>query len=169
MLRIHILAISIIQLNRNLTTSIRALSGHKIAKWTDSKSKMAATATILKTSFRHLFSNLWSLWAETCFVATGWHLDRNELTLCRLEIQDGCNGSALWNKIAARAKNRKSSNDISSLAIARFQNICTEVFFQWPSTKIVKMIPIICTKWQLELKIEKPFKNISAASVPISK
>ena len=48
MLRIHILDISsIIQLNRNLMMTIRALSHHKLAKWADRKSKIAATATIL--------------------------------------------------------------------------------------------------------------------------
>ena len=56
MLRIRILDISsIIQLNRNLMMSIRALMRHKIAKWADRKSKMATTAAILKISFQHLF------------------------------------------------------------------------------------------------------------------
>ena len=50
--------------------SIRALMRHKIAKWADRKSKMATTAAILKISFRHLFSNLRSLWAETCSLAS---------------------------------------------------------------------------------------------------
>ena len=66
MLRIHILDIfSIIQMNRNLMMSIRALMRHKTAKWADRKSKMANTAAILKINFRHLFSNIRSLWAET--------------------------------------------------------------------------------------------------------
>ena len=65
MLRIHILDISsIIQLNRNLMMSIRALMRHKIAKLADRKSKMATIAAILKINFRRLFSNLRSLWAE---------------------------------------------------------------------------------------------------------
>ena len=116
-LRIHILDIfSIIQLNRNLMMSIRAPSRHKLAKWADRKSKIAAIAAISKTNFQHLFLNLWWLWAKTCFVATRWLLDRNKLKLCRSEIQDGCNGSTPLNKMATRAKNRKSSNDISSLA-----------------------------------------------------
>ena len=51
-----------------------------------------------------------------------------------------------------------------------FQNICTEVFHQWPATKITKMAPLGWTKWRQELKIEKPFKDISsAASVLILK
>ena len=73
MLRIHVLDIfSIIQLNRNLMMSIRALVRHKIAKWADRKSKLATTAAILKINFRHLFSNLRSLWAETCSLAKGY-------------------------------------------------------------------------------------------------
>ena len=54
--------------------------------------------------------------------------------------QDGCNGSAPLNKMATRAKNRKSSNDILSLANSPISNqiICTEVFLQWPSTKLLK-------------------------------
>ena len=108
MLRIHILDISsIIQRNRNLMMSIRVLMRHTIAKWADRKSKMAATAAILKINFRHLFSNLRSLWAETCSLATGWLLDRNKLKLCRSKIQDGRNGSAPLNKMAARAKKYK--------------------------------------------------------------
>ena len=67
MLRILILDISsIIQLNQNLMMSIRVLVRHKIAKWADRKSKMVITAAILKINFRHLFSNLTSLWAKTC-------------------------------------------------------------------------------------------------------
>ena len=116
-LRIHILDISsIIQLNRNLMMSFMALSRHKIANWANRKSKMATTAAILKISFWHLFPNLWSLWTEPCSVATGWLLDWKELKLCWSEIQDGCNTSAPLNKMATRDKNRKSSNDIWSLA-----------------------------------------------------
>ena len=103
MWRIHNLDISIIQLNRNLMMSIRALMRHKIAKWADRKSKMATTAAILKINFWHLFSNLRSLWAKSCSLATGWLLDQNKLKLCRSKIQDGCNGSAPLNKMAARA------------------------------------------------------------------
>ena len=44
---------------------------HKIAKTEAMKIQEAATATILKISFRHLFPNLWLIWAETCSVATG--------------------------------------------------------------------------------------------------
>ena len=130
MLRIHILDISsIIQLNWNLMMSIRAPSRHKIAKLADRKSKMATTAAILKINFQHLFPNFWWLWAETCCVATG----SKELKFCWMEFQDGHNGSTPLNKMAARATNRKSSNDISSWPVAWFQNICTEVFLQWPS------------------------------------
>ena len=45
--------------------------------------------------------------------------------------------------------------------MAWFQNISTEVFHQWPSTKITKMARLGWTKWQPELKIEKPVKDIS--------
>ena len=34
-------------------------------------------------------SHVWSIWAETCSVATGQRLDRNKLNLCRSEMQDG--------------------------------------------------------------------------------
>ena len=54
MVRIHILDISsLIQLNRNLMMSIRALMSRKLANWADRKSKMTTTAAILKISFRH--------------------------------------------------------------------------------------------------------------------
>ena len=117
MLKTHILDVSsIIQLNRNLMMTIWALMRHKIAKWAGRISKMATTAVILKINFRHLFSNLRSPWAETCFLATGWLLDRNKLKLCWSKIQDGLNGSLHWTKWPPELKNRKSSNDISCLA-----------------------------------------------------
>ena len=164
MLIIHILDISsIIQLNRNLMMSIRALMRHKIAKWADRKSKMAITAAILKINFRHLFSNLRSLWAETCSLATGWLLDRNKPNLCQSKIQDGRNGSAPLNKMAARVKNWKRQT--RPWLMAWFQNICTEVFHQWSSTKITKMAPLCWTKWRPELNIEKPLKDISSQPV----
>ena len=105
----------LLQLIWNLMVSIRPLSRHKLAKWADRKSKMAATAALLKINFGHLFPYLWWPWAKTCSVATGWLLDGNKLKLCQSEIQDGHNGSAPLNKMATRAKNRKSSNNISSL------------------------------------------------------
>ena len=43
--------------------------------------------------------------------------------------------------------------------MARFQNICTEVFLQWPSTKITKMISLGWTKWLPELKLENLYKT----------
>ena len=123
-LRIHILDISsIIQLNWNLMMSIRALMRLKIAKWADRKSKMATTAAILKLNFRHLFSNLRSLWAETFSLATGWLLDRNKLKLCRSKIQDGRNSSATLNKMAARDKKYKIFKRHLALG-------------QWPNFKI---------------------------------
>ena len=168
-LRIHIFNISsIIHLNRNLMMSIRAPSRHKIAKLADRKSKMAVTAAILKINFRHLFPNLWSFWAEICSVATGWLLNWNKLKLCRSKIQDGRNGSSQLNKMTTRAKNRNSSNDISSLAsgqilkylhkkvflqwlskplktsppqpVSQFQSNFTEVFLLWLFTKIGKIV-----------------------------
>ena len=154
-LKIHILDISsIIQLNRSLIMSIRVLMRHKIAKCADRKSKMSTTAAVLKINFQHLFSNLRSLWAETCSLATGWLLDRNKRKLCRSKIKDGRNGSTPLNKMAAWAKNRKFS-------MAWFQTVCTEMFHQWPSTKITKMAPLGWTNWWPELKIEKPLKDIS--------
>ena len=140
MLRIHILDISsIIQLNRNLIMSIRALMRHKIAKQADRKSKMATTATILKINFRRLFSNLRSLWAETCSLVTGWLLDRNKLKLCRSKIQDGCSGSAPLNKMATRAKRIENLQMTSRpWPMAWFQNICTEVFHLQP--KLLKWL-----------------------------
>ena len=114
---------SITQLNRNLMMSIRALMRHKIAKWADRKSKMATTSVILKINFRHLFSNLRSLWAETCSLATGCILDQNKLKLYQSKIQDGRNGSAPLNKMAARAEKQKI-----------FKRHL--VFGQWPDFKI---------------------------------
>ena len=116
-LRIHIMDISsIIQLNRNLVMSIRALLRHKIVQWADRKSKMATTAAILKINFQHLFSDLRSLWAETCSLATWWLLDRNKLKLCR-------NGFAPLNKMAAKANKQKISKRHLVLG-------------QWPDYKI---------------------------------
>ena len=172
MLRFHILDISsIIQLNQNLMMSIRAFMRHKIAKWANRKSKMATRAAILKINFRYLFSDLRSLWAETCSLATEWLLNQNKLKLCQLKIQDGHNGSAPLNKMATRAKKIENLQTTSCpWPMAWFQNIFTEVFHQWPSTKITKMAPLGWTKWWPELKIEKPLKDISsAASVLISK
>ena len=158
-----------IQLNQNLM-SIRALMRHKIAKWANKKSKMATTAAILKISFWHLFSNLRSLWAETCSLATGWLLDRKAKTGSS-KIQDGHNCSAPLNKMATRAKKIENLQTTSRhWPMACFQNICTEVFHQWPLTKINKMAPLGWTKWWPELKIEKSLKDISsAASVLITK
>ena len=154
MLRIHILDISsIIQLNPDLMLSIRALSRHEIAKWADRKSKIDATAAILIISFRHLFQNLWLLWAETCSVATGWLQDQSELKLYRSEIQDGQNGSTPLNKMAARVKNRNLQTESHPWPLAWFQNICTEVSLQWPSTNIAKMVLRCWTKWQPELRV----------------
>ena len=99
------LDISIIQRNRCWPSG--CLWDTKMAKWADKKSKMATTAAILKINFRHLFSNLRSFWAKTCSLATGWLLDRNKLKLCRSKIQDGRNGSAPLNKMAARAQKYK--------------------------------------------------------------
>ena len=62
--------------------------------------------------------------------------------------------------MAARAKNRKTSKTTSSpRPIGRFQNNFTEMFLEWPSTKIAKMVPPRWTKWPSKLKIEKPFKR----------
>ena len=167
MLIIHILDISsIIQLNWNLMMSIRALSRHKIAKWADIKSKMATTATIFKINFRHLFPNLWNLLCSNRMTSGYW----NKLKLCWLKIQDGHNGSAPLNKMAIRAKNRKSLNDIICLANGLISKYMHRSVPPMALYKIAKMVLLGGTKWQPELKIEKSLKDISsAASVLISK
>ena len=53
--------------------------------------------------------------------------------------------------------------------MALFQNICTEVILQWPSTKIAKMVLLGWTEWRPELKIEKAFKRSFSAYGPLSK
>ena len=131
---------------------------HKIAKWADRKSKMATTAAILKINFRNLFSNLRSLWAETCSVATGRLLNRNKLKLWRSKIQDSRSGSIEQDgRQSWKIKNIQTTS--RPWPMAWLQNICTEVFHQWPSTKITKMAPLNWTKWRPELKIEKAFKR----------
>ena len=60
----------------------------------------------------------------------------SESKSCRSEIQDGRNDSAPLNKTAARAENKKNLQTTSRpWPMAQFQNIYTEVFLQWPSTK----------------------------------
>ena len=62
-----------------------------------------------------------------------------------------------WTRCPPELKNRKSSTP-RPWPIAWFLNICTEVFHNWPSTKITKMASPGWTKWRQELKIEK--KNL---------
>ena len=51
--------------------------------------------------------------------------------------------------------------------MARFQNNFTEMFFRWPATKIVKMVPLHWTKWPPKLKIEKKnFKHLLLGQRP---
>ena len=84
MLRIHILDISTKDYD---PLELKLDEEHRGAQstqnswnwWADCKSKIAATAAILKINFRHLFPNLWSIWVKTCSVATGKFLDQNEL------------------------------------------------------------------------------------------
>ena len=139
MFRIHILDISsIIQLNWNLMMSIRAPMRHKIVKWADRKSKMATTAAILKINFRHLFSNLRSLWAETCSLATGWFLNRNKLKLCRSKIQDGRSGSAPLNKMAAWAKKKIANLQTISGLISKYLH--KSISTNGPQPKLLKWL-----------------------------
>ena len=70
------------------------------------------------------------------------------------------NCSTLLNKVAARAKNRKTHKMTSPpRPIGWFQHNLVEMFFGWPSTKSAKMVPLRWTKWPSELKIEKTFKR----------
>ena len=79
---------TMIQLSLNVMRSISASSRHKIAKTEPIENlKMATTTSILKINFPHLFPNPWSVWVETCSVATGQLLDWNELKSCWSEIQ----------------------------------------------------------------------------------
>ena len=78
---------------------------------------------------------------------------------CSLE-KHCSNCSTLLNKVAARAKNRKTRKMTSPpRPIGWFQHNLVKMFFGWPSTKIAKMVPLRWTKWPSELKIEKPFKR----------
>ena len=78
---------------------------------------------------------------------------------CSLE-KHCSNCSTLLNKVAARAKNRKTRKMTSPpRPIGWFQHNLVEMFFGWPSTKIAKMVPLRWTKWPSELKIERPFKR----------
>ena len=78
---------------------------------------------------------------------------------CSLE-KHCSNCSTLLNKVAARAKNRKTRKMTSPpRPIGWIQHNLVEMFFGWPSTKIAKMVPLRWTKWPSELKIEKPFKR----------
>ena len=157
---------SIIQLNLNLMMSIRAPSRHKTAKWAGRKSKMATTAAIFKINFWHLFPNFWSLWAETSSVATR----SKQAKFCCSEFKDGCNSSTPLNKMAARATNRKSSNDTSSLTNCPISKYLHRSVPPMTLYQIAKMVPLGWTKWRPELKIEKPLKAISSmASGLISK
>ena len=136
MLRIHI---SIIQLNQNLMMSIRALMRHKIAKWADRKSKMATTAAILKINFRHVFSNLRSLWAETCSLATGWLLKQDKIVsieiqrwpqwFCSIE-QDG--------RQSCKIENLQTTS--RPWPVAWFQNICHKCSTNGPQPKLLKWL-----------------------------
>ena len=156
MLRTHILDNSSTnQLNWNLMMNIRAPSRHKIAKWVDRKSKMAATAAILKINFQHLFPNFGSLWEETCTGAT-WS---KRAKFWWSEFQDGRNCSTPLNEMATRATKRKTSKDISSLTNGPISKYLHRRVLPITSTKIAKMVPLGWTKWQSELKIEKPLKR----------
>ena len=153
MLRIHILDISsIIQFSWNLMMSIRAPGRHKIAKWADRKSKIAATAAILKIDFRHLFPNFWLL----CSVATGseWAkilligIPRWPLVMLPLH----------WTRWPPELQIENLQTTSRSWPMAWFQNICTEVFLQWPSTKLLKWF-CLAAKVAARAKNRKTFKR----------
>ena len=96
---------TMIQLNLNLMRSIRVPRKHKYLKpRADKKSKMFATAAILKINYQHLFLNLWLIWDETCSVETGQLLDRNGWKSCWSEIQDGHHSRHLENLFWASRK-----------------------------------------------------------------
>ena len=81
--------------------------------------------------------------------------------------QNGSNGSAPLNKMAAKLKVEKSINN-TSFTSGPFQNNFTEVCLLWPSTEIAKIVLLGWTKWRPELKIEKPLNDIySKANGPI--
>ena len=55
--------------------------------------------------------------------------------------------------------------------MAWFQKNFTEMFLEWPSTKIARMILLHLTKWPPELNIEKKTLNDSSSKAygPIAK
>ena len=72
------------------------LVGQKYMKFFNQKSKMAATAAILRTNFWPVPTNLRAIWVENYTVATGWLLDpKNKQRLCWLEIQEGAHSHYL--------------------------------------------------------------------------
>ena len=116
-------------------SSIGAPSRHW---WADRKSKMAASATILKINFWHLFPNFWSIWAKICSVATGQLLDGNDLKSCWSEIQDGYRIENLfWTS-------PKPPRELSWNLQCSNRLMC-----RW---KIAKIVPIGNPKWPLSWK-----------------
>ena len=79
--------------------------------------------------------------------------------LWRSEIQDGRSGSTLLKKMPPELKLENPQTTSRPWTMARFQNICTEVFIQWPSTKIAKIFTLGRTKWRPELKKKKKKKK----------
>ena len=77
-------------------------------------------------------------------------------------IYQNCSkGSAPLNKMAARAKNRKTFKRLRlPNCWAEFEINFTEMFLRRPFTKIAQMVPLRWTIWPPELKIEKTFKRL---------
>ena len=75
-------------------------------------------------------------------------------------FQNCSNRSAPLNKLAPRAKNRKTFKRLLILnTVYRFWNNFTGRFLGWPSTKIAQTVLLCWTRWPPELKIEKPLND----------
>ena len=78
--------------------------------------------------------------------------------------QNWWNYSTPQNKMATRAKNRKT---FKQLLILNGWKDCVKILLKthrgvawWPSTKIAHTVPLNWTRWPPELKIEKPIKRL---------
>ena len=111
---------------------------------------MAAKAAILKINSRHRFPNLWSIWTETCSVATGQHLDRNELKSCPSEIQDGRYSRHLENLFWTSSQ--KPQGELSWDLHCSNRLMC-----RWKKAKIM---PIENPKWPRKLPYWKPIFDL---------
>ena len=69
--------------------------------------------------------------------------------------QNCSNHSAPLHKMATRAKNRKKTNNISSVTTGQISTNLIRLFLGRSFTKIAEIISLHCTKWPPELKIKK--------------